>query len=111
MSLRLEEDGDEIGGTGGAIYTEEGSDTLFEGRAIMQYNLGASGGGLYNRGNTNLRNGAFFRSNRAQVTLQQTRSTIHVALLNRNVFCMTGLLDPKSWEYFIFVIRYFGVYS
>lgn len=57
------------------MYTEEGSDTLFEGRAIMHYNRGASGGALYNKGTTDLRNGAFFRSNRAQVTLKQPATT------------------------------------
>lgn len=65
--LLVTEDGDETGGLGGAVFTEKGSNTLFEGRAIMQFNLGSSGGALYNKGTTDLRNGAFFRGNKAQV--------------------------------------------
>eukprot|EP00904_Undaria_pinnatifida_P004723 jgi/Undpi1/14251/HiC_scaffold_9.g03900.m1 len=62
------ENGDETGGFGGAIYTALGSSTVFERRAIMQYNTGASGGALFNEGTTTLESAGFIRGNKASGT-------------------------------------------
>lgn len=66
-SIFFAENGDETGGFGGAIYTALGSSTVFERRAIMQYNTGASGGALFNEGTTTLESAGFIRGNKASV--------------------------------------------
>lgn len=60
-------DGGQTGGDGGAIYTGLNSTTLFERRVVMRFNVGASGGGLYNLGTTILESAGFIRGNDALV--------------------------------------------
>lgn len=57
----------EIGGDGGAIYTGLNSTTVFERRAVMRFNVGASGGALYNLGTTILETAGYIRGNDALV--------------------------------------------
>eukprot|EP00903_Cladosiphon_okamuranus_P008503 g8168.t2 len=62
------EDGDEVGGEGGAIYTEEGSTTTFKRRAIHHDNMADNGGGaLWNEGATMLMSNAILKGNSAMV--------------------------------------------
>ncbi len=62
------EDGDEIGGEGGAIYTGEGSTTTFKRRTIHQGNTAGNGGGaLWNEGTTTLMSNGFLKGNMARV--------------------------------------------
>lgn len=67
MILYLPEDGDETGGHGGAIFTGLGSTTVFERRTSMRFNAGASGGAIYNMGNTVLESAGLIRGNEALV--------------------------------------------
>lgn len=60
-------EGGETGGDGGAIYTDYNSTTVFERRAVMRYNVGASGGALYNLGTTILETAGYIRGNDALV--------------------------------------------
>eukprot|EP00903_Cladosiphon_okamuranus_P020673 g18983.t1 len=60
------EDGDEVGGEGGAIYTGEGSTTTFKRRTIHHHNMADNGGGaLWNEGTTLLMSNAFLKGNSA----------------------------------------------
>lgn len=62
------EDGDEVGGEGGAIYTGEGSTTTFKRRTIHQNNIADNGGGaLWNEGTTMLMSNGFLKGNSAKV--------------------------------------------
>lgn len=60
-------DGGETGGDGGAIYTGLNSTTLFKRRVVMRFNVGASGGALYNLGTTILETAGYIRGNDALV--------------------------------------------
>lgn len=64
----LPEDGDEVGGEGGAIYTGEGSMTTFKRRTIHHDNTAGNGGGaLWNEGTTALMSNGFIKGNSATV--------------------------------------------
>lgn len=66
--LQTSEDGDEVGGEGGAIYTGEGSTTTFKRRTIHQDNVADNGGGaLWNEGTTLLMSNGFLKGNSAKV--------------------------------------------
>ena len=71
-------EGGKTGGDGGAIYTGLNSTTVFERRAVMRFNVGASGGALYNLGTTILESAGYIRGNDALVRNEQTLSLIHI---------------------------------
>lgn len=67
--LAKPEDGDEVGGEGGAIFTGEGSTTTFKRRTIHQDNSADNGGGaLWNEGTTMLMSNGFLKGNSANVS-------------------------------------------
>lgn len=66
-ALNITAAGGETGGDGGAIYTGLNSTTVFERRLVMRFNVGASGGGLYNLGTTTLETAGYIRGNDALV--------------------------------------------
>lgn len=63
----LAENGDELGGLGGALYAGSGSTTSFERRTIMNLNEGSNGGAMYNLGSITLESAGFLRGNKALV--------------------------------------------
>ena len=88
MPVSILENGDEIGGTGGAIHTGLGSSMVFERRAIMQFNTGASGGALYNLGATTLGSNGFIRGNQATVRRTKRDPTNAHALMGHGNIVM-----------------------
>lgn len=68
------ENGDEVGGEGGSIYTGEGSMTTFKRRTIHHDNRSSNGGGaLWNEGTTKLMSAGFLKGNEASVRILGVR--------------------------------------
>ncbi|CAM9312124.1 unnamed protein product, partial [Ectocarpus fasciculatus] len=60
-----------VGGDGGAVFTDEGSDTIFTRRSTMLRNWAAgSGGSVYNAGVSTFETSAAFRGNTAAATVR-----------------------------------------
>lgn len=72
LRRRFEDDpeGVAIGGDGGAVYTEHGSEMVFRRKSTMLNNFAdASGGAVYNSGKFVFETSAAFQGNRAKVLL------------------------------------------